>query len=234
MRVAQAVESRKNVEVCTVDNIKIRSTFSKRDRARFISHLDLNRCMQRAFKRAGIPIWYTQGFNPHAYIMFPLALTLGVESDCEIMDFAITEEMDFTDIKDRMNAVLPQGLKINSVAYQIKKHTDIEQAEYKVDIKGNTTLKIDFDDFITRETIEVEKKTKKGIAHIDIKPFIDLISCETTDNILEVVIRLPAGTEMNINPNLVFDEFFKGLSYEAEIAYIERTKILCADSEIFS
>lgn len=218
-----------------MDNIKIRSTFSKRDRAKFISHLDLNRCMQRAFKRAGIPIWYTEGFNPHAYIMFPLALTLGVESDCEIMDFAITEEMDFDTIKERMNNVLPEGLKINSVALQIKKHTAIEQSEYRVVLRGGNNIDNDFAAFMGREKIEVEKRTKKkGINLVDIKPFIEIVSSEMADDMLEIVLRLPAGTELNINPNLVFDEFFKGLSYEAEIVYIERTKILCADSEIFS
>ena len=73
--------------------VPVRATFEKRRRAKYISHLDLMRCMQRAFKRAGVPIWYTEGFNPHAYLMFPLALSLGCESGCECMDFRIDGEM---------------------------------------------------------------------------------------------------------------------------------------------
>ena len=218
-----------------MDNIKIRATFSKKDRAKFISHLDLNRCMQRAFKRAGIPIWYTEGFNPHAYIMFPLALTLGVESECEIMDFAIVEEMDFETIKSEMNSVLPEGLKLNSVALQEKKHTEIAFAEYKVIIKDDNDIEKSFSEFLNRETIEVEKKTKKkGITLIDIKPFINVKNAKNTENGYEIILALPAGTQTNINPNLVFDEFFKNLSYEAEISYIERTKIVCSNYEIFA
>ena len=67
-----------------------RLTFAKKGRARYISHLDLMRAMQRAIKRAGVPIWYTQGFNPHSYLMFPLALPLGTESEVEVLDIALS------------------------------------------------------------------------------------------------------------------------------------------------
>ena len=93
-----------------------RLTYSKKGRAKFISHLDLMRTMQRAFKRAKLPVWYTQGFNPHPYIMFPLALALGTESEIEPMDIALLEEYSFDELKDRLNDVLPEGLKIMAVA----------------------------------------------------------------------------------------------------------------------
>lgn len=57
-----------------IERFEYRLVYGKTGRARYISHLDLMRAMQRAFKRADIPLWYTQGFNPHAYLMFPLAL----------------------------------------------------------------------------------------------------------------------------------------------------------------
>ena len=72
--------------------IDIRLGFSKTDRAAYISHLDCNRLFQRAFKRSGLPVWYTQGFNPHVYLTFPLPLSLGTESLCETVDFRLTEE----------------------------------------------------------------------------------------------------------------------------------------------
>ena len=118
--------------------------------------------MQRAFKRANIPVWYTEGFNPHAYIMFPLALSLGVESECEIMDFNITEQMDFDVIKSRLNSVLPQGLQIIKVAVQEQKHTAIALSEYKLCIKGDMEtpeLNESFDEFLKSDKIEIEKKT---------------------------------------------------------------------------
>ena len=94
--------------------IKVRAVFAKRGRAKYISHLDLNRCMQRVFKRSGIPIWYTEGFNPHIYITFALPLSLGYESGVEIMDFNITEGIPFKDIRharrtDRVGALYPRN-----------------------------------------------------------------------------------------------------------------------------
>ncbi len=221
-----------------MDRINIRATFSKLDRAKYISHLDLNRTMQRALKRAGIPVWYTEGFNPHAYIMFPLALSLGVESKCEIMDIGITEEISFDEIKKRLNDVLPEGLKIYNVAFQEKKHTEIAFSEYKISLSSEyngTDFCEKFDAFLNLEKIEIEKKTKKkGISLIDIKPLINRISKNISDDTLIIELRLPAGTQININPSLVLDAFQAYIEKPVEIISIERTKILCSDGQLFS
>ena len=221
-----------------MDRINIRAIFSKIDRAKYISHLDLNRTMQRALKRAGIPVWYTEGFNPHAYIMFPLALSLGVESKCEIMDLGITEDISFDEIKSRLNNVLPEGLKIYSVALQQKKHTEIAFSEYKISLCSEcsgTELGEKFNDFMNLDKIEIEKKTKKkGISLIDIKPFINVVSENVIDDALNIELRLPAGTQTNINPSLVLDAYEAFFAKPIEIKTIERTKILCADGELFS
>ena len=84
--------------------VNTRAVFRKYDRAKFISHLDLYRCMQRAFKRSSLSVWYTEGFNPHLYLMFPLPLSLGYESDCEIIDFSLTEELDNEYVKNKLNS----------------------------------------------------------------------------------------------------------------------------------
>ena len=72
---------------------EVRLRFSKTGRLKYISHLDINRAMSRALKRAGIPLWYTEGFNPHPYMSFSLPLSLGVESLCESVDLRITGEI---------------------------------------------------------------------------------------------------------------------------------------------
>ena len=238
MRVVPDAEFQKIAEVSTVDRINIRATFSKLDRAKYISHLDLNRTMQRALKRAGIPVWYTEGFNPHAYIMFPLALSLGVESKCEIMDIGITEEISFDEIKKQLNDVLPEGLKIYNVALQEKKHTEIAFSEYKISLcseYNGTEFSDKLDDFLNLEKIEIEKKTKKkGISLIDIKPYINLISKNIIGDTLTIELRLPAGTQTNINPSLMLDAFEAYIEKPFEIKSIERSKILCADGQLFS
>ena len=111
--------------------LRLRAVFEKSGRAKYISHLDLNRCMLRVFRRSKLPVWYTEGFNPHPYYSFALALSLGFESSCEIMDFNITDDnMSFDEIRDRLNAVMPEGMRIISVAEQVKKITAITKAEY--------------------------------------------------------------------------------------------------------
>lgn len=236
MKNAQVVEFQRLVEVLIVD--KIRVTFTKKDRAKYISHLDLNRVMQRALKRARIPVWYTEGFNPHAYIMFPLALSLGVESDCEIMDFTLVSEMSFDEIKTRLNESLPVGIVVNKVDFQQKKHTEILKSEYKLLIKTDLpTEKTQekFDEFMLSEKIEVEKKTKKkGINLIDIKPSIEVCDKKVQDDAFVLVLKLPAGTQTNINPTLVTEAFESKMHLKITDISIERTKILCANDEIFN
>ena len=86
--------------------IDVRTVFEKKGRAKYISHLDLNRFMMRAFRRSGLPIWYTEGFNPHPYATFALALSLGFESEYEIMDFSLTEGVSFGKVKKILNEIL--------------------------------------------------------------------------------------------------------------------------------
>ena len=117
--------------------IKLRAVFEKRDRAKYISHLDLNRCMLRTFRRSKLPIWYTEGFHSHPYFSFALALSLGYESSCEILDFNLNEEIPFDEVRDRLNAVMPYGMKIISVAEPKLKITAIAKAEYSFSFKSD-------------------------------------------------------------------------------------------------
>ena len=82
----------------------IRIFFSKTGRAKYISALDLINCFQRALRRTDIPVWHTQGFNPHTYVNVNLPLSLGTEGIRESMDIKLTTEMSFSDVKDKLNA----------------------------------------------------------------------------------------------------------------------------------
>ena len=125
----------KNVNL-RLERFEYRAVFSKTGRAKYISHLDLMRAFQRVFKRAHLPIWHTQGFNPHVYIMFPLALPLGTDSRVEIMDFALTEDIPYNEVLERMNAHTPVGLEIVS---EIEKRTKKKTINL-VDIKPHITV----------------------------------------------------------------------------------------------
>ena len=94
----------------------VRLFFTKTGFAKYISHLDLMRCMSRAVKRAGIPLWYTEGFNPHLFMTFARPLSLGQESLCEVVDVRLVGEMTFKDIQTRLNETLPKDITVVSKA----------------------------------------------------------------------------------------------------------------------
>lgn len=206
-----------------------RLTFSKSDRAVYISHLDLMRTMQRAFKRANLPIWYTKGFNPHAYIMFPLALSLGVMSDVEVMDVALTEEIPSEDVVKRLNASLPLGLKIMRAASPVNDHKKIKQAEYEILFEGEQDSFDDFNRFISQDRIEIKKITKKKKEKIiDIKQYLEVSEIENNGEGLLLRVLLPAGCDNNINPGVLTDAFSE-FSKKSFSVRMKRVKILMDD-----
>lgn len=216
--------------------LRLRAVFEKSGRAKYISHLDLNRCMLRIFRRSKLPVWYTEGFNPHPYYSFALALSLGFESDCEIMDFNITDDnMSFDEIKDRLNAVMPEGMRIISVAEQVKKITAITQAEYSFSLVADDlqSLYNAVQELLNQPEILIEKKTKKGIKTVDIKPELEIVSYELTDSSVDMIIRLPAGTQTNYNPTLFIEALKNSCKMPFEAEKIRRTKILCENNEKF-
>lgn len=220
-----------------------RLIFEKKGRARYISHLDLMRAFQRVFKRAGIPLWYTQGFNPHAYLMFPLALPLGTDSSVEVLDIALIEELEPEELCRRINECMPEGLRIVygrilSAQTPHMKHTEIASAEYSIRLVTDRTPEETaeaFRSFLSAEKIEVEKRTKKrGINRVDIKPHITLISLDTDESGTNISLRLPAGTEFNLNTGVVMDAFAERFEGKIDSVYTTRTKILAKSGENFT
>ncbi|MDE7278198.1 MAG: TIGR03936 family radical SAM-associated protein, partial [Oscillospiraceae bacterium] len=116
-----------------MEKINLRARFEKSGRAVYISHLDLMRTMQRAFKRSKIPVWYTEGFNPHIYLNFPLALSLGVVGRSEFMDFSVTEPADFDKLRDSLNGEMPEGLRILEIFEPLYENKDVGFADYMID-----------------------------------------------------------------------------------------------------
>jgi len=213
----------------------LRAVFEKLGRARFISHLDLLRCMQRAFKRAGLPLWYSQGFNPRAYLMFPLPLSLGIGSICEIMDFTLVDDISCDEIKDRLNKTLPDGIKILSVDAPVKKHTEIGAAVYEIKISDrNSNIISLFNEFMEQEKIEIQKLNKKKIpVQIDIKPQIEVLEMASKDGQAVIKLKLPAGTQENLNVNSMLEAFQNFIKSEIDDIFICRTDILCLDGKKF-
>ncbi len=220
------------------DRYDRRIVYEKCGRAKYISHLDLMRAMQRAIKRARLPVWYTQGFNPHIYIMFPLTLPLGFESRVEVMDFALLEDTPFEETLKSLDAQMPEGMRIVSCGLPVHSHTEITHAEYKIRLSADKTAeecKRFFEDFLAKDRIEIEKRTKKKTVNlVDIRPSIDVRELEADGGHLRLTAVLPAGGSFNLNANVVIETFLKMYELNCDELCIERTKILIADGENFT
>ena len=201
----------------------VRVFFVKTGRLKYISHLDLYRTMGRAIKRSSIPVWITEGFNPHIYMTFALPLALGIESEEESVDLRITEAVDLSTLEKRLNSVMPTGLGIIRAAAPVRKASEIHKAHYKVDTAEPETLE-KIGEYLSRSEIIITKKTKKNIREIDIKPLLKWEAGESCG-----FLTLPAGNTMNLNPWNVLSQFDG-----AGIMGIKRISILCEDGEVFT
>ena len=215
----------------------IRVFYEKVGRAKFISHLDINRCMQRALRRAEIPVWYTEGFNPHPYTTFALPLSLGYESLCETMDLRITRHMPLDEVKQRLNAVLPEGLTVIKVALQKNKPDAIEKARYHIEMvfdgaeEGSPLEKLQ--EFDRRDQIVVTKHSKKGPKEVDIRPDVKILSASQEEDSLVLEMETAAGLALNVNPTLYLDAFLDTCKLTPRVVRVMRTAILMKDGERF-
>lgn len=216
----------------------MRVFFEKRDRARYISHLDLTRCMTRAFARTAIPIWFTEGFNPHVYMTFALPIPLGVEGARESFDFKLLEDsFPPAEIVRQLNAALPPDLQVLEAAEAVSKPEAIAWGEYEIrlyDPAGGAALGEVWDRFLAQPAIPVEKKTKHRVQQLDLRPMIGERSRQGEGDCLTLELRLPGGAAMNLNPNLLLEALWRRRGGEAEYVRVLRTAILTAEQEPFA
>ncbi|MCM1523189.1 MAG: TIGR03936 family radical SAM-associated protein [Ruminococcus sp.] len=215
----------------------VRVFFEKKDSAVYISHLDLLRTMQRALKRSGLPVWYSEGFKPRIYLNFPLALSLGVEGEREAVDFYLTEDIPFEKTAALLGKACPRGIKVLSAAAPVYENKDIGFADYTVRIKGNG-LETAFLAFMGQESIKVMKHSKKkGEVETDIKPYVDIRDISAAENGISVTFRMPAGSELNLNAGTLTDAFVsycRARDITADILCTKRINILCKSGEKFA
>lgn len=218
---------------------EVRLRFAKINELKYIGHLDINRAMARAFTRADIPLWYTEGFNPHAYMNFSLPLSLGVESLCESVDIRLIEDISNQEIKDRMNAVLPASLKILEVYDDFRNSSEIVYSDYvfKMQFNDNEAAIEKIKHALESEQILALKKGKQGKRKVfketDIKPFIDKYNISIRDDLIILNIRLLAGQDKNLNPSLLFDTLIRLIEMDFEWKSIARISLLDKDYKEF-
>ena len=174
-----------------------RILFEKKDRAVWISHLDLMRLFQRAFKRAGLALTHTQGFNPRPSVSIALPLSVGVESSCELLDFDLDgEKVANRIVRGKLNDYLVPGIRVLKVydnGQKIKHLALLDTVvtlEYDSGVPSDGVAKLNA--LFHREELLVEKKTKSGdIIDQNIIPMIHSIEVtQTDDKTLELHARI--------------------------------------------
>lgn len=218
---------------------EVRLRFSKQGRLKYISHLDINRALSRAFKRAAVPMWYTEGYNPHPYMRFSLPLSLGVESLCEYVDVRIIGAISDDEIKTRMNTVLPADLRILDVYDDFRDSSEIMFSDYvfKIQFADNEQALNKIKSVLESDRIFALKKGKQGkrkvFKEVDIKPLIDRYNISVRDDLIILNARLFAGNEKNLNPSLLFDTLIRCIDTDFEWKSISRISLLDKDYKEF-
>lgn len=220
--------------------IPIRVFFEKRSRVKYISHLDTMRAFTRALSRSRLPIWYTEGFNPHIYLTFALPLSLGYESLCESFDTRLIREMGLEECREALNRVLPEGMKVLRVEHPVQDATAITFADYDIRLiwpgESPAMLEQNWRDFQLLPVIEVEKKSKKGMRTVDIGPNVRVLESAFSheERTLRMTLRCAAGSSLNINPSLYLGAFYSFADARPEGVKIVRTAILDAKEQPFT
>lgn len=205
-------------------SVNTRAFFSKTGRAKYISHLDLSGVIIRAMKRTRLPIWQTEGFNPRTYVTFMLPLSLGQEGLHEAMDFRLTEDVPYSEVKERLNAALPADIRVTEITVPKDKNTDITAARYRIESSADPDK---LRALCEKEQINVEKRTKKGSTIVDLKPLMSDVKLD--GEVLEVT--LPAGNSFNINPALIFEAYAAEFGERVKRLKIVRTNIFSGNRE---
>lgn len=216
----------------------VRLWFKKDGLAVYISHLDMNRCMTRAVRRAEIPLWYTEGFNPHPYMTFLMPLPLGQVGMREPLDIKIEGEITFGEIKKRLNAVMPEGIEIVDVAKPECKPNAIAAAEYEVvvefaDDEQAAAFAANAESIMQGGVLNAEKRSKKGIKTVNLCELVRTFEIGTQGRFVNVKTILAAGNTVNLNAELLLSSLLVQSDAKNEGISIVRTKLLQEDLSIF-
>ena len=178
----------------------IRVCFTKLGNLKYISHLDLQRAIHRMLVRSGLPISYSEGFNPHPRLNIALPLSIYQEGERELFDFRITEEVDVLVIKEKLkNAAFP-GLDIVSVEIADRKLTT-KRALWRLELETDITAD-EFENTLNGE-MKVIKRSKTGEKEVDISPMTRFVSCEEGNGVKILRVELNAAGNDYLNPSYV-------------------------------
>lgn len=214
----------------------IRIRFTRGEEVKFISHLDLMKVFERAIRRSGLPLAYSQGFNPHPQMVFGMPLSVGMTGSGEYADFELVSETEPEVFAKRLNDALPEAIRVTAAGIKTTRTNimaSIAGADYIMELFVREELPPEeavknFNGMMQRDTIPVikESKGKDGrdtFKETDIKPLVISAALEAMQDIRPgygdfkstfiLKARFRAGNTANLRPDL----FIKALSEQAGI-----------------
>lgn len=209
---------------------RIRFKYMKTGRLRFLSHLDLMTLFQRAAARAGIPLAFSQGFNPHPKISFGPALPVGMESETEYLDMETDPLIDLLTITKALNHTLPQGIRILEARIIPRKASSLSGSisRYVYAIEVPEACSRDIEDrvrkFLERSSIIVEKEGKQK----NIRPAIESISMVPSAGGAVIEITLQDKDAVRARIQDVIEKLFEIGPDESVLFRIKRTAVYCS------
>ena len=214
----------------------VRIWFSKIGRVKYVSHLDIMRCMTRAVRRAHIPLWYTEGFNPHPYLNFLQPLPLGVEGMNEPLDIRIEGDISNNEIMDNLNNVLPVGITVTRVTQPFMKQTDIAFAEYEIYFEKEDNILDNLSKAMESGELVCEKMGKvngrKRVKEVNVSENIRKYSLSENEDAVVMNVVLPGGNTKNVNPMNLLDAINKYLA--ADIVPLNIVRLGLLDSNLIA
>ncbi|MBK5246117.1 MAG: DUF2344 domain-containing protein [Peptostreptococcaceae bacterium] len=205
--------------------------FSKLGYIKYISHLDLMRLFKRTFKRMGIKLEYSQGYNPHPKMGLAQPLSLGYESSGEILEFETVNNINDENIIKTFNMAMPEGIKIiefKEIKAEGKSLAAItEFAEYRIKLPFKDTMNqgIEVMNFINQSEIISQKlNKKKELIDLDIKSMIKELAINKKEDELIIFAKLDAGSVSNLSPELLIKAIGDYYQIEYDRSEVEITR----------
>ena len=214
-----------------------RVLFEKTGTAVWMSHLDLMRLMQRAFRRAGVLLHHSQGYTPHPYVSMLLPLSVGMESVCEIMEYEL--DTDETIAPDALYQVLPAGVRVREVYESSRKARELALMRVQITLEYDGGVpdgaEAALAALFARDEILVEKRSKKGgMADVDLKPLLRSLTIRKM-SAQELTLDVVASAQNpGMNPQLLVAAIARHLpALRPDFARIRRVEIFDEQMEVF-
>ncbi len=214
--------------------MRILAVFEKGERIRHIGHLDIQRSVQRGLRRSGLPVAYSQGFNPHILITFAQALSTGACGKREIMDVTMAEEVSAEEFVARMNRAMPPEMQVREARAVDAKHPSlmgmVRAADYDLTIRDaeiGARLAEAIPAMMAKETIPALRKTKTKLTEVDIKPLILSIRGEAN----HVFATLVLTERESCKPQMLLEALKQAAGIEGEVRMlVTRERLLGEDA----